>query len=599
MCGILVVLAKTGQVDPSACRRALATMHWRGPDFRFSRIWEDRLFLGQTVLSITGEPRGKEGEHQRSPSGRYDVFYNGELYNFQELEARFLKSRVELAARDGTDTEVLTNLHEVVAPADIPPLLDGMYAYVAFDAAARQLHVARDPQGEKSLYLYEDAQWVVIASEIRALLTFLPRIPVDPQALRDYFRTRHLMLFGRTVFQGIRRLQPGGLDTLDLDSLQWSRTTPVRLRDWIDPQRLEQFRKRSLDSLADELENLLRRCVGQMIPRERRYAAVVSGGVDSSLVARYVMQQGHPDVLIAVNHVGKDRISADLFGFERAFGRAIDVVVIDPAAYAAEIWRCQQSCGGPLHSHSFVGQSVQSARVRAAGCRVLFGGDGADELFGGYEAYVGTVSPDRRFSPSPYTAHQEPRLTFLEDDPEELLEGLASAWSEALEVYQFVESPQERATLAMMYCDAAYQLPEVGLRGTDLMSMMWSVETRSVYLRRPIVEFALNLPAVVKATRDGGSLLQTKALLKHLFLRHFPSSLLVKKQGFAGFPNESALSLGDPNDYLALRTLAIRQESLGAAWADRATGWKLINTEYFLRYSGLVSLDIQSAVKVC
>ena len=56
MCGILAVVAKSGQVDPAACRRALAGLRWRGPDFAFFRVWEGRAFLGQTVLSITGSP---------------------------------------------------------------------------------------------------------------------------------------------------------------------------------------------------------------------------------------------------------------------------------------------------------------------------------------------------------------------------------------------------------------------------------------------------------------------------------------------------------------------------------------------------------------
>jgi len=560
-------------------------MYWRGPDFAFSRIWEGRLFLGQTVLSITGDPRGMQGKHQCSSSQRYQILYNGEIYNFRDLEQRFLQAHSESPSRYGTDTEVLTNLHEVLSPAEIPPQLDGMYAYVVLDTLARQLQVARDIQGEKSLYIYEDEQWVVIASEIRAILTLVPNIALDPQALRDYFRTRHLILFERTVYQRIRQLLPGHTETLNLDTFQWSTTQTLCWRDWINPQRLLDNSHRSLDSLTDELDSLLTRCVREMIPPNRRYAAIVSGGVDSSLVAHYLTTMGHPDLLIAVNHVGKDLISANLSGFERHLGQPIHQVGVDPAAYAAEIWRCQQVCGAPLHSHSFVGQALQSAVVRHSGCRILFGGDGADELFGGYPAYLESTPANGRFSPSPYTTHEVPRVEFWEDAPHKLQEDLAKAWASALEAYGTIEEPQARTRLAMMYCDARYQLPEVGLRGADLMSMMWSIETRSVYLRRPIVEFALHLPATMKANAETTCppLLRAKRLLKHLFLRYFPAHLLVEKQGFAGFPNESAAYLGDPHDYRAVSLLTVRPDSLSSAWTNRATAWKLINTEYFLR----------------
>src|SRR6266851_3303375 len=149
MCGILVALSKVGPVDAPACRRALSTMYWRGPDFAFSHVWEDRLFLGQSVLSITGDPRSGLGRYQRSPSERYEVLYNGEIYNLDELVARFFATRPELVPRYGTDTEALVNLHEVLVPADVPAALDGMYAYALFDQSARQLHLARDVQGEK------------------------------------------------------------------------------------------------------------------------------------------------------------------------------------------------------------------------------------------------------------------------------------------------------------------------------------------------------------------------------------------------------------------------------------------------------------------
>ena len=139
--------------------------------------------------------------------------------------------------------------------------------------------------------------------------------------------------------------------------------------------------------------------------------------------------------------------------------------------------------------------------------------------------------------------------------------------------------------MAMMYCDAFYQLSSVGLRGSDLMSMMWSVETRSVLVRRPVVEFALNLPlwAKVDPQPDVPAVRKTKSILKHLFLRRFPAELLLEKQGFAGFPNESASYLGDLADYLALEVLGIQPESVTDGRLGRAAAWKLTNIEYFLR----------------
>lgn len=177
---------------------------------------------------------------------------------------------------------------------------------------------------------------------------------------------------------------------------------------------------------------------------------------------------------------------------------------------------------------------------------MLFGGEGGDEFFGGYDAYLMDPPVGGRFSPSPYLSHETPEVEFISDDPRQLQADLEAAWADSLDAYAFVGDERERTLLAMMYGDAAYQLPAVGLRGADLMSMIWSLETRSVLLRRPIVTFALNLPpsAKINPTAPDPNR-RTKRLLKELFLRYYPASLLVGKQGFAGFPNESAAYLGD------------------------------------------------------
>lgn len=213
----------------------------------------------------------------------------------------------------------------------------------------------------------------------------------------------------------------------------------------------------------------------------------------------------------------------------------------------------------------------------------MFGGEGGDEYFGGYDAYLRDIDTIGDYSPSPYLTHVTPELSFIDDDPSNMQRDLSEAWADARQAYAFVDDPQTRASLAAMYGDAAYQLPAVGLRCADLMSMMWSVETRSALLRREVVTFALNLPLAARIDRTAESPnLRTKILLKKLFLRYYPESLLVKKQGFAGFPNESADYLGNLDDYMVFDILGIRRP-VSPNQYNQATLWKLANLEYFLR----------------
>jgi len=583
MCGILTVVQKADfRLDPSACRRALSHLSWRGPDLCVSAVWKERVFIGHNVLSLTGDVRDRKAAYSKSSSGRYRIAFNGEIYNFRELARRWLHGRLELT-NDTSDTEVLVNLHDVFPAEEIPALLDGMYAYTVLDEKDGVLHVARDVQGEKSLYIYEDERIIAIASEISAIQSLVPGIPLDKQSLRDYFRTRHFMLFSRTSYCGIRQILPGRLERLQVVDVQWTTVARRTIGDWIDPARMEANATRSIDSLADELDALLIQSLKEMIPVDRPYAAVVSGGVDSSLLSHYLVNHGNPQILVAVNNLGKDLISSDLSGFEKSLGRKIDVLQIEKAAYAAEIVRCQETCRSPLLAHSFVPQSMQSAFVQSTGCRVMFGGEGGDEYFGGYDAYLRDIDTIGDYSPSPYLTHVTPELSFIDDDPSNMQRDLSEAWADARQAYAFVDDPHARASLAAMYGDAAYQLPAVGLRCADLMSMMWSVETRSALLRREVVTFALNLPLAARIDRTEKSPnLRTKILLKKLFLRYYPESLLVKKQGFAGFPNESADYLGNLDDYMVFDLLGI-QRPVSPNQYNQATLWKLANLEYFLR----------------
>ena len=228
------------------------------------------------------------------------------------------------------------------------------------------------------------------------------------------------MLFERTIYQGIHEITPGSLLTLDLKSLQWKKSQPSHLKEWISPEKMEKNLNRNEEDLTDELDEIFSRCVKEMIPIDRKYASVVSGGVDSSLISSYVVKEGIPHLLIAVNNIGKDLISNNLNGFEKKLGRSIHTLQIGPSSYISEIGRCQHAAGGPLNAHSFIPQSQQSAFVNSEGCKVLLGGEGGDELFGGYNCYLDPLLPEGRFSPSFYTTYQDSPLKFTENNTSKL-----------------------------------------------------------------------------------------------------------------------------------------------------------------------------------
>ena len=127
----------------------------RGPDYNFSRFkLNQTLYLSQTVLSITGNPN-QNLNYTNSNSGKFEILFNGEIYNFKSLQKEMLDKN-GLFNYSGTDTETLVNLHEVESASSIFKNLEGMFSYILFNNNNKTITIARDMIGEKVLYKYED-----------------------------------------------------------------------------------------------------------------------------------------------------------------------------------------------------------------------------------------------------------------------------------------------------------------------------------------------------------------------------------------------------------------------------------------------------------
>ncbi|MFT6069508.1 MAG: asparagine synthase (glutamine-hydrolyzing) [Bacteriovoracaceae bacterium] len=583
MCGILnIINKKKKKLDLSLCRRAMAKLHNRGPDKKLFYSPEPHIFLGQTVLSLVGDIETSTSDFLWSPSKNYYLSFNGEIYNYKELSKDILKEDILLNDKV-IDTEVLVKLHDNLNKKDIPQKLDGMFAYSVFDREKNEIFYSRDFQGEKTLYIYEDEDQIILSSQIDAIKVLVEDLEIDIDVLKDYFFTRHLLQQERVAYKNVRQLGTGCLEVLNLNTMSVQHIQKNTCIELISKNKMDLLASKTIEELTDELDQILSKCVKEMVPNNRSFASVLSGGIDSSLLSAYACEHGNPDVLVAVNHVGKDEISLDLTGFEESVEKKVTILNVNKEIYASEINRSISVLCSPLLSHSFIGQNLQSAYVSMMGCKALFGGEGADELFGGYECYL----EPQLFSdtcPSLYSGFFKPEIELFDHDTYMLESELSKGWKSCLEAYSFLDDKKTQVLHAQMLCDLTMQVSNVAMRGADLMSLIWGLETRSIFMRKPVIEFALNLPIWAKLDfNNPNPLLKTKNILKRVFLKYFPDNLIVNKQGFSGFPNESKEILGDVKDFLALKLLGIDESTLSDPRFDRNLEWKLINIEHFIR----------------
>ena len=230
MCGIFCVIKKRGILNREKCIKSLRKLNHRGPDWSFYKIYNENVFLGQTVLSMTGLSK-KNINNNFSDSKNSFILFNGEIYNYKELNL-LLKRKQNL---EKPDTKILINLIEEKNFKNYHNYLDGMYAYITYSSINNELTVFRDPQGEKILYYHENNNEIIFSSEINTIIYYLNgNVKIDYDILSSYFLTRHFSIIDKTVFKNINILKPGHEIKISLNSFRIKQKEILNLRDLID-----------------------------------------------------------------------------------------------------------------------------------------------------------------------------------------------------------------------------------------------------------------------------------------------------------------------------------------------------------------------------
>ena len=377
MCGIAGVIHRGGSGPPETerVRAMLAAMRHRGPDeVKVAAL--GAATLGNCRLAVLDPERAHQPMGDRA-SGAHLTF-NGFVANFRELRAG-MEAAGESFATTG-DTEVLLRLL-VLRGLDALPLLDGMFAFAFHDPRRGRTILARDPCGVKPLYLAEDGERLLFASEVKGLLAALPGRPrQDREALLEYLSFQ-VPLSDRTLFHGIRRLAPGHLLVVDPGHLE--------RRPWWRPPEADPGPGRA-EERVEGLRAALAESAARSLRADAPLGAFLSGGLDSTLVASLAVRAGAAG--LPVFHGAYDEGPAyDERPHARAaagaIGARLSEVVIGPSEAAEALPAIARALDEPMGGPGAVG-SWFTAREAARSVRVVLGGQGADEVFSGYARHL-------------------------------------------------------------------------------------------------------------------------------------------------------------------------------------------------------------------
>ena len=376
MCGLVGITRRGGQVPelPVLAHMACALDH-RGPDDE-GYLVEPGVGLYHKRLSIIDPAGGR----QPMTFGPFSIVFNGEIYNFIELRSE-LRAQGHVF-RTESDTEVVLKLY-AERGLDFVHVLNGMFAILIHDRSSGRVVAVRDRLGVKPLYYRADDEGVDFASEIKSLLRHPGvRAELDREALADYLRFQHV-LGERTLFAGIRKLLPGHLATVDLGTA----TLSVR-RYWDMDFRIASSQPE--EHYAEELRALLEDAVRIQMRSDVPVGAHLSGGLDSSVVTTLAMGH-HPEGLHAFHGAFAEGARFD----ERAYAREVAAAcgaelheVVPTARDFMEVmprlaWHMDEPTAGPGIFPQYMVSKLAARHVK-----VVLGGQGGDEIFGGYARYL-------------------------------------------------------------------------------------------------------------------------------------------------------------------------------------------------------------------
>ncbi len=568
MCGITGIYAfnevgRFSMINLSAANEALAH---RGPDA--ARLFDqNRTGLAHRRLAII-DLSSDGNQPMTDESGRYTIVFNGEIYNYKSLREELLAKGIHF--QSASDTEVLLYLYIHYKEKALEKL-HGFFAFAVYDSEEDSLFIARDRLGIKPLWYYMDEDKFLFASEMNAFFAYgIPKV-LDFASIYQYFQL-HYVPAPHSIFQNVFKLPQGYYLTL--------KKREIQVKKFYAPPSapLSEYANLSYEAAQKKLVELLEASVQERLIADVPLGAFLSGGIDSSAIV--ALASRHTKYLNTFSIGYADEPFFDETNYAKMvaqkFGTNHTVFRLTNDDLFEAIFDMLNFFGEPFADSSAIPVYILSQRTRKK-VTVALSGDGGDELFGGYNKYLGEYKarengflanilknalpileklprsrsgyfPNKirqlhRFAESMHKSPQE-RYWYLSSfmdesnlekmflnggvvrgDTENGIDNGGEYKSRKDEILQYIQNKDFNEVL---YADVQTLLPNDMLHKVDSMSMAHALEVRVPFLAHQVVNFAFSLPASYKINGN-----MKKRIVQDAFRELLPSELYNRpKHGF-------------------------------------------------------------------
>lgn len=560
MCGIIGVISKKTNPDFHSefivpLGQALNHMEYRGPDHQ--GIWsENGVCFGHRRLSIIDLSADGNQPFQSSDQ-RYVLVFNGEIFNYQELRSSL--QNLGHAFNTASDTEVILAAYAQYGK-EFCKYLRGMFALVIYDRVLNELVFARDRLGKKPLFIFENEKVIIFSSEVKFFHAFqtIP-LEINEESLLNFLSLQYIP-GPQTIYKNVSQIKAGELFSYDLNKNQSKSSTYWNMFDYVG-------QRKDIPEL-DEIDKLLEKSIKYRLVSNVDIGLLLSGGIDSSLLACYMHELAGKKV--KAFNVGFAEQSIDESAYAKQVASALGLELVSLNLEDISIDNFSKSI---FHADQPLGDSAiiptyLIAKSIGEHVKVVLSGEGADELFHGYDHYeyekyyyglgklpfecagmllngiseLGIHKFDRiknklqsissfkkDTGTSRWTSILSPDLSKQFLNPDKRPNGnYENQFDDFLQHFRTNASNLESSLML----DLLTWLPDDLLVKTDRMMMACSVEARTPYLDHELVEVVLNSSAHFNKHP-----FQSKNYLRQLLKKKLPASIAESissrpKQGF-------------------------------------------------------------------
>ena len=563
MCGIcgFVDLNKRSQNRKDLIRKMTSILSHRGPDGEGYYENEDKgVFLGMRRLAVIDLKTGMQPITNEDET--VHVVYNGEIYNYRELRVE-LKRKGHIFQTE-SDTEILVHLYEEYGE-NFVCAINGMFAIALIDSRKNKMLLVRDRMGIKPLFYYHDSRKFIFSSEIKGIISF-PGLEksVDPESLIDFLSLNYVIA-PSTLFKNIYQLVPGQMILMDLNTNNFSKKQYWEIE--IQPDYSLQE-----EEVLEHTDYLLRDAIRCRLISDVPLGAFLSGGVDSSaivaIMSEYITWKPLKTFSIGFDEPSFNEIKWAKMVSEQYQTEHHEIILNADALNLLPllVWSSEE----PTADASAL-SAYNVSKIARDEVTVILSGDGADEIFGGYDTYniqkylklwktiphafrrmlkdLIELLPERTKKNSPEMlikrfvkaadmskeeAHFMWRMIFYENERETILNkryflsnnlDKYNPFSKCSEYFQKVS--HHDFLNQMLFVDSRFYLPNDMITRMDRASMAVSLEARVPFMDHRLVEYLFNVPPEIKFKYG------KKYILKKILHNRLPPEVLYrKKQGF-------------------------------------------------------------------